>query len=74
MPDTIQLQERCRAGLMTLYQNKEAARTQADVAGAVYNAALNSAIAALGLDPQDNHSLDLDTGVLTPAEKPKEAP
>jgi hypothetical protein len=73
MPQTIQLPERCRANLMKLYQDKEIAKAQAQGTEAIYNTAVNSAITVLGLDPQDDNELNLDTGVITLAEK-KEAP
>lgn len=35
-----------------------------------YNIALNSTIAALGLDPRLSHQFDIDKGELTPASEP----
>lgn len=61
MPEPITLPELSRASLATLYQ-------QAKAAEAKYALALNSTVAALGLDPREKHQLDLDTGIITPAE------
>lgn len=56
----IQLPELSRQGLQALYQQKQ----QADL---LYSTALNSTLAAHGLDPRLQHSFDLDTGIITPA-------
>lgn len=34
-----------------------------------YNIALNSTLAAMGLDPREQNTVNLDTGVVTPATK-----
>ena len=56
----ITLPEPARAGLAALYQQMK----QAEL---LYRTAANAALAALGLDPQANNTLDLDTGIITPA-------
>lgn len=55
----------CAASLRELY----AAKQQADM---LYTTAQNIALAALGLDYRLNHEVNLDTGIVTVAEPPKE--
>jgi hypothetical protein len=56
----VKLPEISRAGLADLLQKKVQAERD-------YATALNSTVAALGLDPRLPHSVNLDTGELTPA-------
>jgi hypothetical protein len=55
----------CVQGLRELY----AAQQQATL---LYETAMNSALTAVGLDHRQNHELNLDVGIITVAEPPKE--
>lgn len=72
MADAIaKLPDLCRAGLADLYRRQEGARYEAKHAEEKYNAALHSAVAALGLDPQSKLNINLDTGAITLPDPPE---
>lgn len=61
---TIQLPERCRVSLLELFQKAKIAQREYDIAA-------GHVLAAFGLNPADANHVNLDTGVITPAEPPK---
>jgi hypothetical protein len=60
MTDPITVPALCLTNLQSLFVVRQRADRE-------YGLALNSAIAALGLDPRGDHRFDIDTGILTPA-------
>lgn len=61
-PATTTINEKTRQSLFQLHtQMKQAEHT--------YNTAVNAVLVTLGIDPEYDNTLDLDTGVLTSAEK-----
>lgn len=64
MSETTKLNERTRVSLLGLFQTSL-------VAKANYDLAAGHALAALGFDPTADNNINLDTGVITPAEPPK---
>lgn len=65
MSAPIQLPEPCRQDLLKLYQQQESAK-------ATYNLAASMALKALGLDPALPNTMDLDTGLISPAPTPEQ--
>lgn len=65
--EPLKLPELARVGLLDLYQKAKSAEL-------LYTTALNSAVAALGLDPRHTHQVNLDTGDITPTKHEQEAP
>lgn len=63
---TYQLPEPARAHLLALYLKHKTAEAE-------YTTAASATLRAFGLDPQDENQINLDTGVVTPAEPPKAA-
>lgn len=74
MREPIQLNARALAGLRDLHGKMTMANANAELATRDFNVACNAVLATLDLDPTLDHPLDLDTGVLTPAAPPQEAP
>lgn len=66
MPITgMRLPEPCRLGLAELHAAMRTAEAEAQHAKALYNAASNSALTALGFDLKDDLHLNLDSGEIT---------
>lgn len=65
MPEQPTLPPLCRDQLKALHADVQRAQDTLNKAGDV-------AIAAIGLDPRTKYNIDLDTGLVTVAEPPKE--
>lgn len=62
MSDPMKIPEACRVSLLALFHAAKQAERE-------YNIALNHTVAAIGLNPNDNHQVNLDTGEIVLAVK-----